>query len=712
MIGLPSLVEVTLAFPRRILPPFAQPGLRHRVRSRLLSWFLLFTGLTSALGAELPFADDYASRGVIEGRSGSGSGSNVGASRETGEPRHADVPGGRSVWLSWTAPADGLASLSAAGSSFDTVIAVYAYESELKGEGTGPKDPTQPFDGLKIVARLDDDTGTRDGRLQFGVRAGVRYAIAVDGFGRASGAIQLTWDLVATDSIIPAVTTSEPDRSLQLGDTLTLSVDISTTNEELDLRWYRDDEDLDDGEEATLVIPSFSAADVGTYRVAIRIGNVEFFSAPIEIQLNSEGQVTTLARDKLLRALESPLVGVASAAGQARRAGPGGQPRGLRTAGLAATPIGVTRGFNGSQVFSTVYAQRDPDEPDHCGVAGGATYWFAYVPPVNGRLMLNTDGSSFDTVLAAYTFAAPFTGYQDLVPVVCDQNGGANGLTSRMEFQVEANRTYLAVVDGVGGARGSVHLNYQLTAAPAATAPGVTRQPADLTVTEGDPARIEVEAMGTEPLTYQWRRDGMPLSGATSRAFVLDTTSTLDSGGYDVLIANAAGTVTSATARLTVLPRPAGPSFVSQPAGLTLQPGDPVRLTAAVAGSEPLTRQWRKDGIDLPGYNLDTLIIPSGTPSDAGRYSLVVSNPVGVAESAAVTVRFLHELRLTIETRGSEIHLTMPGARGWRYVVEVAPIVPQAAWTAMDAAEGDGSPLVFRRPMSPAGGECFRAWAE
>jgi hypothetical protein len=102
-------------------------------------------GVGGAHAADLPFADRVVDRGQISGASGSGTGSNVGASLEPSEPRHGSRPGGRSVWISWTAPSDGLATFSTAGSSFDTVLAIYAYDRELRGDGIGPRRPHPPF---------------------------------------------------------------------------------------------------------------------------------------------------------------------------------------------------------------------------------------------------------------------------------------------------------------------------------------------------------------------------------------------------------------------------------------------------------------------------------------------------------------------------------------------------------------------------------------
>lgn len=89
--------------------------------------------------------------------------------------------------------------------------------------------------------------------------------------------------------------------------------------------------------------------------------------------------------------------------------------------------------------------------------------------------------------------------------------------------------------------------------------PLVLTPPAPLSLYAGRTARFNVTASGTEPLAYQWRKDGSPLSdggnisGATSTNLVLANVSTGDSGDYDVVITNIANSVTSVVAHLEVL---------------------------------------------------------------------------------------------------------------------------------------------------------------
>ena len=84
-------------------------------------------------------------------------------------------------------------------------------------------------------------------------------------------------------------------------------------------------------------------------------------------------------------------------------------------------------------------------------------------------------------------------------------------------------------------------------------APFITTQPSDQTGITGQAAIFSVAANGDAPLTYQWRRGGVPIDGATGASYTFALPQLADSGSvWNVLVSNAAGRVTSAGATLTV----------------------------------------------------------------------------------------------------------------------------------------------------------------
>lgn len=92
-----------------------------------------------------------------------------------------------------------------------------------------------------------------------------------------------------------------------------------------------------------------------------------------------------------------------------------------------------------------------------------------------------------------------------------------------------------------------------LNAVYVAGAPFITQHPMSLTTAVGRRATFEVLADGEAPVTYQWRFNGAPISGAISNVYVLENPVLADAGEYDVVVSNNNGSIVSTPAVLTVL---------------------------------------------------------------------------------------------------------------------------------------------------------------
>ena len=79
--------------------------------------------------------------------------------------------------------------------------------------------------------------------------------------------------------------------------------------------------------------------------------------------------------------------------------------------------------------------------------------------------------------------------------------------------------------------------------------------------------------------------------------------------------------------------------ILTQPAGNAINPGGSLTLCVTAAGSQPLTYQWRKDAINIPGANSASYTIPVAHVSDEGSYSALVMNAAGSTPSAAAQLR-------------------------------------------------------------------------
>jgi phosphoesterase family protein/Ig-like domain-containing protein/immunoglobulin I-set domain protein len=179
-----------------------------------------------------------------------------------------------------------------------------------------------------------------------------------------------------------------------------------------------------------------------------------------------------------------------------------------------------------------------------------------------------------------------------------------------------------------------------LTVNAAATAPAITTQPANQTVTAGQTATFTVVAAGTAPLSYQWQKNGVNIAGAASASYTTAATTTSDSGAkFDVVVSNSAGTVTSATATLTVNAAATAPAITTQPANQTVTAGQTATFTVAASGTAPLSYQWSKNSAAISGATSSTYTTPATTSSDNGaQFTVVVSNVAGNVTSNAATL--------------------------------------------------------------------------
>ncbi len=169
----------------------------------------------------------------------------------------------------------------------------------------------------------------------------------------------------------------------------------------------------------------------------------------------------------------------------------------------------------------------------------------------------------------------------------------------------------------------------------APVAPTITSQPSSQTITLGGAVSFSVTAAGTAPLSYRWNKNGIDLSGATSPGYLIASAALSDAGNYTVLVTNVAGSVTSATATLTVGEVPA---ITTQPASQTVASGAAVSFNVAATGTATLAYQWKKDGANLAGATTATYTIAAASTTHAGSYTVVVSNSYGTATSNAATL--------------------------------------------------------------------------
>ena len=113
-----------------------------------------------------PSNDHFLDSTTLAGAQASATSINLYATKESGEPDHVGNRGGKSLWWNWTAPADGTAKIDTTGSTFDTILAIYAGDT---------------VDNLTLIAEDDDLGENHASKISFNAVAGTTYRIAVDG---------------------------------------------------------------------------------------------------------------------------------------------------------------------------------------------------------------------------------------------------------------------------------------------------------------------------------------------------------------------------------------------------------------------------------------------------------------------------------------------------------------------------------------------------
>jgi len=371
--------------------------------------------LSITLAVPPPPNDNFsAAQAVTLSASGSLTGSNVNATKETGEPTHAGVGGGTSVWYTVAPAVDGVITLTTQGSAFDTALAVY----------TG-----SAVNGLSVVGSNDDSGGGLWSSVTFAAAAATTYRVAVDGYAAAEGAVTLNWTY---DNSVVITTASLPAGSVNTAYSAQLT----------------------------------AIGGTGSYTWTVTAG-----ALPTGLTLSSGGAITGTPTASgtatfTVSATDGSVTGTKTLSIAIGQAAPVND-------GFSAAMV-ITPSASGSTPGTTISATKETGEPLHAGNSGGKSVWYTLTPTAAGSVTLSTSGSGFDTLLAVYTGSA----VNGLTQVAANDDNGSGGLWSLVTFTAVANTTYRVAIDGYGAASGSTVLGWTiatpLSVTTASLAPGTT----------------------------------------------------------------------------------------------------------------------------------------------------------------------------------------------------------------------------------------------
>lgn len=528
-------------------------------------------------------------------------------------------PGGSTAWYYWTPLLSGVATFTTEGSDFDTVMGVYT--------GSAPSHLT----AVPTAINNDDGGGYLSSRVTFKASALTTYVIGVDGYYGAQGNVVLTWGVALGDTLPTAAATiasatAPPTNEVQLSspwpghncDWLLGNVVVaSNTN--------------------SLTITNLNDSTVGAYTARFTTANGSIaYARPTSIQVNTIQDGTTVtnsfAWNKFLDSANSVYA-------------PTGTPQKMAAGG-------DTRGYSVSQIYSTKGNSDEPGEPIVCNQDGGSPSWYTYVTPSSGSLVINTAGSSFNTVLGV--FVGSGNSFSTLTNIGCGYttNYAADGQPIVTIPNVPAHQTNYIVVEGENGASGTVHLNIKL-GAPVAINSAPTNQCAG----PGTNVTLAVSATGATPLSFAWQFNGTNIPGATNAILTLNNVDTSLAGPYTIVVSNQIS-VATAQAMLSVVEPP---SILNEPSNQTCCVGSIAAFNCVVGGDDPLTYQWQYAGTNLVSATNSSLTLSNVQMSDSGAYSCLVSNLTGVATTSAAT--------LTVNPANPTVTWSNPAAFGYGSVL-------------------------------------------
>lgn len=165
----------------------------------------------------------------------------------------------------------------------------------------------------------------------------------------------------------------------------------------------------------------------------------------------------------------------------------------------------------------------------------------------------------------------------------------------------------------------------------AATAPSITQQPASQSVLANQQATFSLGVAGSAPFSYQWKLNGVDLPGANSASYSVFQVTNSNTGDYTVAVSNAAGTVISAVASLSIAPPGDNLAANGIPTASSTQGGD---LAAASVNDGDLSTRWASAGgidpswvtIDMGQVETFNTVILHWESAYASQYQIQYSN--------------------------------------------------------------------------------------
>ena len=217
---------------------------------------------------------------------------------------------------------------------------------------------------------------------------------------------------------------------------------------------------------------------------------------------------------------------------------------------------------------------------------------------------------------------------------------GATGSELKVENASKANEgSYQVVMKNPAGS--AVSEEIKLTVVQPVT---ILDQPEEATKLLGQALTLSVVASGSEPLVYQWHKDGEAIEGAKAKKLVFEALATTDAAAYTVSISNEAGAVESESAGITVhVPI----TITEQPVEARVIEGETASFIVGAQGTEPIEYSWRFNSEVIDGATGSELKVENASKANEGSYQVVMKNPAGSAVSEEIKLTVVQPITIT-----------------------------------------------------------------
>ena len=307
------------------------------------------------------------------------------------------------------------------------------------------------------------------------------------------------------------------------------------------------------------------------------------------------------------------------------------------------------------------------------------------------------------TYQAIASGAAPL-GYfwlKDAVPIP----GASSNLLTLTNIQASDAGQYAAVATNSFGAVTSSVVTLLIDLRPL-----ILVQPPDIVISPGASTSVVVTVSGPS-LGYTWFHNQAIDSNVTGSSFDIVNASPGDDGMYQVIITNSAGAVTSRVA--TVSWSSAALAILAHPQSRVVPIGGSATFNVLASGVGPITYQWLKNSIQMPGETNNSLALTSLARTNSGSYSVVVANSFTALSSTSAVLTVVAEPSLTIQPLdAATVQLTCFGDPGHVHrLLASTNLSTGSTWITVISSTMPGTGnVIWTQPISTnAGPVYFRA---